>query len=175
MKWIALLSSSCALGVVVSGCADSRTLDLSTINKEAQPTTTERSWRRELLRLNPEHPPVPTRLLAPLRARLDRAITAGGGDIVRLKVDWVDGPAPDLVIATNDPARYLKHGMPRITHVLRTVQTLYVAVVDSRGAPVLEWSHAGNSGTVFVKHGLERCSPVVAIGWPSNLPTCPSA
>jgi hypothetical protein len=39
---------------------------------------------------------------------------------------------------------------------------------------VLEWSLAGNGGSVYVKPGLESCSPVVALGWPWNLPPCPS-
>jgi len=124
--------------------------------------------------LNPEHPAVPERVLAPTRTRLDGAVTSGGAKVVRLSFQWINGPAPDLLIATADPAKYLKHGLPRVVSALRRAPALYTAVVDRTGRLVLEWSHAGNEGSVYVKHGLERCSPVVAIGWPSNLPPCPS-
>jgi hypothetical protein len=109
-----------------------------------------------------------------MRARLKRAATAGGAKVVRLSFEWINGPAPDLVIATTEPARYLKHGLPQIVRALRRAPALYIAVVDHTGARLLEWSHAGNEGSVYVQHGLERCSPVVAIGWPSNLTPCPS-
>jgi len=97
---------------------------------------------------------------------------AGGGRIVRLPFVW---PAPDLVVATTEPARYLKHGLTRVTRILSPSNDLYLAVVGRQGKLVLEWTHAANSGSLYVRPGLEQCSPVVAFGWPRNLPTCPSS
>ncbi len=174
MSTVALLPVLLAAAFALAGCGGGHELDLAAIRTAAQPSPTERSWRSEVLHLNPEHPPVPARLVAPARQRLERAVTAGSGAVVRLSFLWISGPAPDLVIATADPARYLKHGLPRVVRVLRSVYALYAAVVDRHGGRVLEWSQADNEGSVFVKHGLERCSPVVALGWPSNLPACPS-
>jgi hypothetical protein len=42
--------------------------------------------------LNPEHPAVSERVLAPMRARLERAVTAGGAKVVRLSFGWINGP-----------------------------------------------------------------------------------
>jgi hypothetical protein len=174
MSRFVLLVAVLAVSVSVAGCGGGRALDLARLPTAVRASTTELSWRSRVVRLNPEHPAVPEPVLAPMRLRLDRAVRSGGAQVVRLSFQWINGPAPDLVIATTDPARYLKHGLPRVVRALRRAPALYTAVVDDSGGRVLEWSHAGNEGSVFVKHGLERCSPVVAIGWPSNLPQCPS-
>lgn len=174
MSRLVLLVGVVAATVSIAGCGGGRTLDLARLRTAVRASATELDWRSRVVRLNPEHPAVPERVLAPMRARLDRAVTSGGAKVVRLSFQWINGPAPDLVIATTDPARYLKHGFPQVVRALRRAPALYTAVVDDTGARVLEWSHAGDEGSVYVKHGLERCSPVVAIGWPSNLPPCPS-
>jgi hypothetical protein len=174
MSRFVLLAGVFATTISVAGCGGGHGLDLARLRTAVRASATELSWRSRVVRLNPEHPAVPKRVLAPMRARLERAITSGGAKVVRLSFQWINGPAPDLVIATAHPANYLKNGLPRVVRALRGAPALYTAVVDRTGTRVLEWSQAGNEGSVFVKHGLERCSPVVAIGWPSNLPPCPS-
>ena len=174
MSRVVLLVGVLAATVSVAGCGGERGLNPARLRTAVRASSTELSWRSRVVRLNPEHPAVPERVPAPMRARLERAVTSAGATVVRLSFEWINGPAPDLVIATTDPAHYLKHGLPQVLRALRRAPTLYTAVVDHTGARVLEWSHAGNEGSVYVKYGLERCSPVVAIGWPSNLPPCPS-
>jgi hypothetical protein len=153
--------------LVVAGCGG-HGLDLTAIRRATQPTPTERSWLDRVGHAK-------SRKAAPARGRLERAVAAGGGTVVRLSFQGADGRAPDLVIATATPASYLKHGLARVVHALRKDSGLYVEVVDRHGRRVLEWSGTGNGGSLFVQHGLERCSPVRAFGWPTNLPRCPSS
>jgi hypothetical protein len=174
MSRFVLLAGVFAATISVAGCGGGGGLDLARLRTAVRASATELSWRSRVVRLNPEHPAVSERVLAPMRARLERAVTAGGAKVVRLSFEWINGPAPNLVIATTEPAKYLKHGLPQVVRALRRAQALYIAVVDHTGARVLEWSHAGNEGSVYVQQSLERCSPVVAIGWPSNLTPCPS-
>jgi hypothetical protein len=162
---------SLAAVVAVAGCGG-KALDLAAIKRSTRPTATEQTWRQATLAANSDHPPVPGTALASASEPLQRAVVAGGGRIVRLSFVW---PAPDLVVAITEPARYLKHGLRRVTRIFGRSNDLYLAVVDRQGALVLEWSHAGTSGSLYVRHGLEQCSPVVALGWPPNLPPCPSS
>lgn len=106
---------------------------------------------------------------------LRQEVTAGGGTLVRLSFKGSDRRAPRIVIAAADPARYLRHGLPRVVRALRRDREVSLEVVDGDGRRVLEWSHGENGGSLFVRHGLERCSPVAAFGWPTNLPPCPSS
>jgi hypothetical protein len=166
MSVVRLLPVLLVAGFVVAGCG-SHHLDQAAIRVAVRPTPTERSWLDRVGR------PAGAPRMA-VRGRLEQAVAAGGGTLVRLFFAGSDGRAPDLVIAAADPARYLRHGLRRVVRLLRQDSGLYVEVVDGHGRRVLEWSLGGNSGSLFVKHGLERCSPVYALGWPPNLAPCPS-
>jgi hypothetical protein len=165
MSGVRLLPVLLVVGLVVAGCGSHR-LHLAAIRAAARPTPTERSWLGLVGRANLKG--------RPRRGRLEREVAAGGGTVVRLSFAGTDGRAPDLVIASADPARYLRHGLGRVVRLLRHDQRLYVEVLDGRGRRVLEWTYGGSGGSLFVRPGLERCSPVVAVGWPSNLAPCPS-
>jgi hypothetical protein len=162
LRGLALLT----VGFVVAGCG-SRHLDMAAIRAGAAPSATERAWLDTVGGAT-------SRTGAPVRARLERAVSAGGGTIVRLSFRGAHGRAPDLVIATTKPASYLRHGLARVVHAVPKESGVYVEVLDRHGRRVLEWTNDGNGGSLFVRRGLERCSPVVAFGWPSNLRPCPS-
>jgi hypothetical protein len=110
-----------------------------------------------------------------------------------LKVAWVPGVqvvslnvysapkpasplAPALVLAVARPAYFLRHQLkpilPKLTGNGKGVAS-YLLVVDMRAKRVLEWYFSSKEGSLFVRHGLERCSPIVAHGWGSLSP-CPS-
>ena len=125
------------------------------------------------------NPIVSERRVASVRQRLAAVTASSGGLLVRLVVRRAPEPAPELVIASTHPAGYLKHGLPHLLPLLHGDNSLYLAVLDSRGRLVLEWALSGDTnpthGSLYVRPGLERCSPIVAIGWPSQLPPCPTA
>ena len=91
-----------------------------------------------------------------------------GVEIVRLKI-YKAPSATSLVLAVVRPAYFLRHQLkPILTHLGDPV---YVRVVDGKKRAVLEWYSAvarGKSpsgGSLYVRHGLEGCSPIVALGW----------
>jgi hypothetical protein len=142
-----------------------------------RPTKIELLWRRRVARLAVGNPVVSERKARAVRRELAAATAVSGDLLVRLVVRRAPEPAPDLVVAAGSPARYLRHGLPRLLPLLRGSNSVYLAVFDSRGRLALEWALNGDTnpthGSLFVRPGLERCSPIVAIGWPSQLPPCP--
>jgi hypothetical protein len=168
---------SCVLAVTASGCgATAHKRSSATI----RPTATELLWRKRVARVAIGNPIVPARRVATLRRRLVTATVATtGGSLVRLRVRRAPEPAPELVIAADRPARFLKHALPRLLPLLRNDDSVYLAIVDRRSRLVLEWALNGgsnpNRGSLYVRPGLEHCSPIVAVGWPSRLARCPAA
>jgi hypothetical protein len=164
--------------VFVTACSG-RGIARTHVSQAAHPSSTELLWRRRVAQLAVGNPLVPVRRLAPVRRKLAAATIASGGRVVRLAVRRGPTPAPELVIAAAHPARYLKHRLQRLLLLLRDDHNLYLAVIDEQGRPALEWSLSGdtnpNHGSLYVRPGLERCSPIVALGWPSQLPPCPEA
>jgi hypothetical protein len=146
--------------------------------EHVRPTRVELLWRQRVARLAVGNPIVSERRVASVRQRLAAVTASSGGLLVRLGVRRAPEPAPELVIASIDPARYLKHGLPHLLPFLHGDNSLYLAVLDERGRLVLEWALNGdtnpNHGSLYVRPRLERCSPIVAIGWPSQLPPCPT-
>jgi hypothetical protein len=142
-----------------------------------RPSKVELLWRQRVARLAVGNPIVGRRV-ASVRRRLAAAAISSGGLVVRLVVRRAPEPAPELVIASDRSARYLKHGLRRLLPLLQGDNSLYLAVVDARGRLALEWALNGDTnpthGSLYVRPGLERCSPIAAIGWPSRLPPCPS-
>ena len=143
-----------ALSVSLASCGGG-SLDLAAIKKAVRPTPIEKTWKQRAFAANPEHPPVPGSVLASASKPLLQAVAAGGGKVVRLSFVW---PAPDIIVATTNPAHYLKKGLTRVTRILGHSNNLYLAVVDRDGKRVLEWSHVANSGSLYVRHDLEGCS-----------------
>lgn len=110
-----------------------------------------------------------------------------------LKVAWVPGVqvvsldvystpklasplAPALVLAVAKPANFLRHQLKPILPKLsgnRNGAASYLLVVDLSAKRVLESYSTPHGGSLYVRRGLESCSPIAAHGW-SNLRPCPS-
>lgn len=120
-----------------------------------------------------------------------RAARKPGVQVVSLKIYSTpvraSSLAPALVLAVARPAHFLRHQLRPIIPLLNgsgNVNAFYLRVVDERRKTVLEWSgrparnSSGNAffhGELYVRHGLERCSPIAAGGGPMiGLPPCPS-
>ncbi|MGD0274002.1 MAG: hypothetical protein ABSB96_09780 [Gaiellaceae bacterium] len=109
-----------------------------------------------------------------------------GVEIVRLKVFESPALTTSLVLAASRPAYFLLHQLkpiiPQLTASGNDI-AYYLRVVDARGKNVLEWSgrparsssaKAFFHGTLYVRPGLEGCSPIVAVGFSTSIPPCPS-
>jgi hypothetical protein len=135
-------------------------------------------WRQRVARLAIGNPLVSERRALHVRRDLAKATDNSGALLVRLTVRRAPEPAPELVIASAHPGRYLKHALPRLLPLLRGDNSLCLAVLDGRGRLALEWALNGDTnpshGSLYVRPGLERCSPIVAMGWPARLPRCPT-
>jgi hypothetical protein len=178
LRTLAAVLGICLLFVPASGGSTDRVAPVR-IAGPVRPTKVELLWRQRVANLAIGNPIVPKRKVLSVRRRLAIATNTSGGQVVRLVVRRAPEAAPELVIASSHPARYLKHGLPRLLPLLRGDNSLYLAVLDGRGRLALEWALNGdtnpNHGSLYVRPGLERCSPIVAIGWPSRLPPCPKA
>ena len=176
LRTVAAVLGLCVLFVPASVGSGGGVSPTRTIGR-ARPTQVELLWRQRVHQLAVGNPIVSERRVLRVHERLAAATTSSGGLLVRLLVRRAPEPAPELVIASTRPARYLKHGLPHLLPLLRGDNSLYLAVLDGRGGLVLEWALNGdtnpNHGSLYVRPGLERCSPIVAIGWPSRLPPCP--
>ena len=124
------------------------------------------------------NPLVAPRRLAKVHEQLANAIRASGGEIVRLAVRRAMEPAPEIVIATGNPARYLRHRLLGVLRLMRADHNVYLAVVDQSGRIALEWAVNGdktpNSGSLYVRPALEACSPISASGNIAQPPRCPA-
>jgi hypothetical protein len=81
-------------------------------------------------------------------------------------------------LAVSDPAAFLKHRLKGFLD--RTLfahrQNAYLRIVDGRGDPVLEWSHRGSGGSLWIRRDVFECSPIYPIGVPfgAKYPRCPA-
>jgi len=151
---------------------------LSGLDPRASVSAIEENWRNQVSYMAAGNPRASPRAAATTRRRLLAAIEASGGKAVRVDVRRAMEPAPEVVIATSHPAAYLKHELKAILRITRPDRNVYLAVVDGTGTRVLEWAINGDktpsSGSLYVRPGLERCSPIAALGWPMHLPPCPA-
>jgi hypothetical protein len=86
--------------------------------------------------------------------------------------------AAAATLAVSDPATFLKHRLQRFLDrtLLTRHDNAYLRIVDGRGRGVREWSHAGSSGTLWIRPSLLECSPIQPIGLPygPKYPHCPA-
>lgn len=114
-----------------------------------------------------------------------RSARVPGVEIVRLKVFESPALATSLLLAVSRPAYFLRHQLkpiiPQLTANGNDI-AYYLRIVDDRGETVLEWSgrpersSSGGAffqGSLYVRPGLEGCSPIEALGW-DHVPPCPS-
>jgi hypothetical protein len=175
LRTIAAALALCLLFVAASSGSNGRVAPVRA--ERVPPKQVELRWRQRVARLAIGNPLVSEQRALHVRRELAKTANNSGALLVRLAVRRAPEPSPELVIASASPARYLKHGLPRLLRLLRGDNSVYLAVLDGRGALALEWALNGdtnpNHGSLYVRPGLERCSPIVAVGWPSRLPPCP--
>jgi hypothetical protein len=78
--------------------------------------------------------------------------------------------AQAVEVRTDQPARYLL-GMGGL--LAAAGRPAYIRVIDPRGQTVFEWYSARRQNMLYVRPGLEGCSPAIALGW-SKIPRCPA-
>jgi hypothetical protein len=145
----------------------------------------ERAWFRNL-GLDPSAPAANSADATKRARSIRRAATEPGVQIVSLKIyttpDLAPALAPALELAVSRPAYFLRHQLkPILPHLTGkgSAPAYYLRIVDARARNVLEWRGSPargkfpNEGSLYVRPGLESCSPIVALGWPMNLPPCP--
>ncbi len=90
--------------------------------------------------------------------------------------------ATALIVQVARPAYFLRHQLEPIIPTLAAPgnhRAYYLRVIDVRGKTVLEWSGRPSNGRAFfhgslyVRPGLELCSPISA-SWINYPPPCPS-
>lgn len=178
-KRAVMLATVCALGLAsVANHATATRPRVATQQIRVPVSATELRWRTRVAFMAAGNPLVQPSALKPLSRRLRGTVAATGAKPVRLIVRRAMEPAPELVVTAADPAHYLKHGVTPLLRLIRNDRNVYLEVVDGNGSRMLEWAVNGdktpNSGSLYVRHGLEACSPIKALGWPSRLPACPS-
>jgi hypothetical protein len=174
---VVALVSAALLVVCDTGHGQWATARVQTLDVEAsRPSAMEQQWLEEL-GLTPSSPTASGARASRLAKSIRKAVKKSGVQvqIVRLKIysrTPLSGLAPALVLAVIKPAYYLRHRLRPILPLLAS--SAYLRIVDGRARRALEWYGTPNGGALYVRPGLEKCSPIVAFGWPINLPPCPS-
>jgi hypothetical protein len=110
-----------------------------------------------------------SRIVTEIRA----SMPTRGATIGSLQVFALGTPAPALVLIVSRPAFFLPS--PALAdHPRDEKWHAYLRVVDTNRRLVIEFYSTGHGGGLFVRPGLASCSPVVAFGWPVDLPPCPA-
>jgi hypothetical protein len=106
------------------------------------------------------------------RARIERAISASGARLIRLRIYDVSGGAPSATVVSASPAKYLNE---KVYPVLGAIGQgpKHLLVLDRRGKLVLElWWNQHDGGGYRVRPELKGCG-----GWDEGLgvpPPCPA-
>jgi hypothetical protein len=88
------------------------------------------------------------------------------------------GDAAVATLAVSDPAAFLKHRLQRFLD--RTLfahrEYAYLRIVDAQGSRVLEWTHRGAGGSLWIRRDVFECSPIQPISVPygKTYPRCPA-
>ena len=124
LRTVAAVFGVCLLLVPASGGSNGRVARVRIAGPD-RPTKVELLWRRRVAKLAVGNSIVSERRVVSVRHRLAVATTTSGGVLVSLIVWRAPEPAPELVIASTHPARYLKRGLPRLLPLLRGDNSLY--------------------------------------------------
>jgi hypothetical protein len=108
-----------------------------------------------------------------LNEAIARLAHDGGVQIVNVSAYRMQSSSPAITLAVSDPASFLKHRLDPIVRATSPYEEAYIRVVDASGGAVLEWYKTGAGGALYVRPGLEGCSPIGAQGW-GNIPSCPA-
>jgi hypothetical protein len=110
-----------------------------------------------------------------LARRLISMVQGDGAHVVSLTLARPVGLAVSVTIQTDQPARYLKHDLEAVLSSLRrrALAGSFVRVIDRRGEKVLEAGTTSYEGSVWVRHSLEGCSPIMTLGLGGKQKPCP--
>ncbi|MGC9974879.1 MAG: hypothetical protein ABSC36_05775 [Gaiellaceae bacterium] len=184
MKAPLSIVATLAAALLFSGCG-SQGQPATPHLKVVSPSATERGWLKGL-NLAVSSPAASTPAAERRAGAIQRLARVPGVETVRLKIYKTPALTTSLVLAVSRPAYFLRHQLKPILPQLTAnghATAYYLRIVDDHGKTVLEWSgrpersSSGGAffhGSLYVRPGLERCSPIVAVGWPMRLPPCPS-
>jgi hypothetical protein len=126
----------------------------------------------------------------PLGRRQERAVVnairaaarQSGGQVARLETHRPYGVAIALVIASSEPASFLKTKLRGLMESLdrqrSRLEGLYIAVLDETRRLALEWGSwtRNPAGNYWVRHDLAECSPIEQTAPPGSdePPPCPA-
>jgi hypothetical protein len=110
------------------------------------------------------------------------AANQSGGEVARLEIHRPHGVAVALVVASRDPASFLKTKLRRLMASLdcqrSRLEGLYLAVLDETSRLALEWGSwtRNPAGNYWVRHDLTECSPIEQTAPPGSEepPPCPA-
>jgi hypothetical protein len=137
---------------------------------------------RPKLKGQPDPKPLARRQVNAIVKAIRTAARKSGGEVARLEIHRPYGVAVALVVASRDPAGFLKTRLrPLMTSLDRQrsrLEGLYLAVVDEARRLALEWGSwtRNPAGTYWVRDDLAECSPIEQSAPPGSEepPPCPA-
>lgn len=130
----------------------------------------------------PDPKPLGRRQVSAIVKAIRAAATQSGGEVARLEVHRPYGAGVALVVASSDPATFLKTRLRRLMASLdrqrSRLEGLYLAVLDDTRRLALEWGSwtRNPAGNYWVRHDLAECSPIEQTAPPGSdePPDCPA-
>jgi hypothetical protein len=137
---------------------------------------------RPRLKGQPDPRPLGRRQVSVMTKAIRAAAKQSGGEVARLEVHRPYGVAVALVVASRDPASFLKTRLRRLMASLdrhrSRLEGLYLAVLDETRRLALEWGSwtRNPAGNYWVRHDLVECSPIEQTAPPGSEepPDCPA-
>ena len=179
MRAAVLTVSVLAAIVLLAGCGaghDHRSTSTATTPNvlTLAPSKMERAWLKNL-RLTRSTPAATGVRADEIAASIRKAASVPGVRIASVSVYSTPALASALVLQVARPAYFLRHQLESILPKLtgNGKDPSYLLIVDVRAKRVLEWYGTPHGGSLYMRRGLESCSPIAAHGW-SNLEPCPS-
>ena len=151
---------------IVAG-AFSRRLLAAGLSAEVDATSRAGAFTaRPRLKGQPNPKPLGRRQVSAIVKAIRAAANKSGGEVARLEVHRPHGVAVALVVASRDPASFLKTKLRRLLASLdrqrSRLEGLYLAVLDETSRLALEWGSwtRNPAGNYWVRHDRTACSPI---------------
>jgi hypothetical protein len=137
---------------------------------------------RPRLEGQPDPKPLDRRQVSAIVEAIRAAAKQSGGEVARLEVHRPYGTAVVLVVASRDPASFLKTRlrglMASLDRQRSRLEGLYLAVLDETRRLALEWGSwtRNPAGNYWVRNDLSECSPIEQSAPPGSEepPDCPA-
>jgi hypothetical protein len=134
------------------------------------------------LKGQPDPKPLGRRQVSAIVNAIRAAAKQSGGEVVRLETHRPYGVAVALVVASRDPASFLKTKlrglMASLDRQRSRLEGLYLAVLDETRRLALEWGSwtRNPAGDYWVRNDLVECSPIEQTAPPGSEepPDCPA-